>query len=741
MWTKKHKLFFAALLASKIPSLDKKQLKKQGFSGEEITQINTLANQFKTGEIIQPDKIPGCMAALEKLIKNRLETTINFLIFCEYIGRLNANALTYLCNQGLYKDEDNRSPIFFIAQKGSKEDAEQLLTTGIQIDVIDKYGYTPLMLACINNNIDVAAAFLARGAKANHQDKEGVTPLHFAAQLGHVNLFSLLIKHGAHINAKAKNGVTPFTLAIFANHLDAARALAKDFKCFVDNEDNLGEALLQTSCREYNSCITQKNMPGAEKQFAQIAFLLEMGADVNRSFVETITKAKINYLAQAMLGRIYHKNLVELDYQLVSLFIHHHFDLQTHFIFEVSILNFILNCQDVRLAQCCHLTPANSQSLVSIESSKDDKIAYMFTPMALSKEQASKIAETLQPIFDEYLMNFYSQLHQEIFDNTNNLVIPAAANIPATPTTEKGDSLNTLKKQALAKDIIVILEEYFESFKLYKKDTIPNWCKEITIDKLMLKNIDSLVALKSKVQQWGETTLRQLQAKHYTSEDKKESEEPKLIPAVKEALIQSAVYEETLKYSRTLMHDINDTCCLLLPFNTKGDHDVEVIVGAANITATDYLKFKRVIAEPKISSNPNQPGIRFLTDSNYFCNVMINNKECCKLLIAEIKIADSPNRIALYRLAQEGQGKMVLALGPYVENGFHDTRYQKRILPAHPLNLSEKFISELERKLAPEIIPTPLTAPPVNLTLWQTRPIPDHQGPEKTATATVRNDP
>jgi len=159
------------------------------------------------------------------------------------------------------------------------------------------------------------------------------------------------------------------------------------------------------------------------------------------------------------------------------------------------------------------------------------------------------------------------------------------------------------------------------------------------------------------------------------------------------------------------MLDVSDTCCLLLPFNEKGEIGLDAIFDVKRISAIDYQKFARVLVAPGISHNPNQPGIRFLTDSNYTCLVRINGKVSYKLIIAEIKIADSPHRIALYRLTQEGQGKMVLVCGPYVDNGFHDARYQGKVFQGHSLDLTEKFIVDLEKRLLSRTSMAQLVAP------------------------------
>nr|WP_315262380.1 ankyrin repeat domain-containing protein [uncultured Limnohabitans sp.] len=71
---------------------------------------------------------------------------------------------------------------------------------------------TPLMLAAINNQLDLAKVLIARGADVN---RPGWTPLHYAATKGHREMMRLLLEHEAYIDSESANGTTPLMMAAY----------------------------------------------------------------------------------------------------------------------------------------------------------------------------------------------------------------------------------------------------------------------------------------------------------------------------------------------------------------------------------------------------------------------------------------------------------------------------------------------------------------------------------------------
>lgn len=79
-----------------------------------------------------------------------------------------------------------------------------------QVDVRNAADETPLMMAALKGQLDVATLLIERGADVN---KTGWTPLHYAATGGHAALVRLLLEHHAYIDAGSPNGSTPLMMA------------------------------------------------------------------------------------------------------------------------------------------------------------------------------------------------------------------------------------------------------------------------------------------------------------------------------------------------------------------------------------------------------------------------------------------------------------------------------------------------------------------------------------------------
>lgn len=81
-----------------------------------------------------------------------------------------------------------------------------------QVNTPNSQGETPLMLAAINNQLDLAKVLIQRGADVN---KPGWTPLHYAATRGHREMMRLLLDNEAYIDSESANGTTPLMMAAY----------------------------------------------------------------------------------------------------------------------------------------------------------------------------------------------------------------------------------------------------------------------------------------------------------------------------------------------------------------------------------------------------------------------------------------------------------------------------------------------------------------------------------------------
>ncbi|MEO7298692.1 MAG: ankyrin repeat domain-containing protein [Verrucomicrobiota bacterium] len=75
-------------------------------------------------------------------------------------------------------------------------------------------GSTPLQMATIRGQVEIAKVLLEHKANPNSATDSGGTPLHYAANKGNREIAELLLAHGAAVDSKDKEGSTPLYWAI-----------------------------------------------------------------------------------------------------------------------------------------------------------------------------------------------------------------------------------------------------------------------------------------------------------------------------------------------------------------------------------------------------------------------------------------------------------------------------------------------------------------------------------------------
>lgn len=137
--------------------------------------------------------------------------------------------------------------------------ATLLAWPGVQADPRNLSDETPLMLAALTGQTDVAKLLIARGADVN---KTGWTPLHYAASGGHTAMIRLLLEHHAYIDAASPNGTTPLMMAAMYG-TDAAVQLLLDEGADIQlrNQLNLSAAdFAQRSGRDFMIALFAKRL-------------------------------------------------------------------------------------------------------------------------------------------------------------------------------------------------------------------------------------------------------------------------------------------------------------------------------------------------------------------------------------------------------------------------------------------------------------------------------------------------
>jgi ankyrin repeat protein len=125
------------------------------------------------------------------------------------------------------------------ARAGTVEQVRKVLATTKDVDQRSDRGETPLLLAALREDHEVAKSLVEAGADVNARGPDGYAPLHLAAERGNVPLVRLLLAKGADANlqvARTQVGpnATALMLAVAQARADVVETLLKHGKVQAD---------------------------------------------------------------------------------------------------------------------------------------------------------------------------------------------------------------------------------------------------------------------------------------------------------------------------------------------------------------------------------------------------------------------------------------------------------------------------------------------------------------------------
>jgi ankyrin repeat protein len=123
---------------------------------------------------------------------------------------------------------DNTAALLHAAERDDLAAVQRLAGSGADVKAANRYGITPLSLACTNGDAAMIELLLKAGAGANDATPGGETALMTAARTGKVEAVSVLLAHGADPNAREpRRGQTPLMWAAAEGNVETIQALLK----------------------------------------------------------------------------------------------------------------------------------------------------------------------------------------------------------------------------------------------------------------------------------------------------------------------------------------------------------------------------------------------------------------------------------------------------------------------------------------------------------------------------------
>jgi len=95
---------------------------------------------------------------------------------------------------------------------------KEALRYGAEINVIDEYGFTPLIEAAVADNVKITELLLQNGAAVNLQDMLGSTALHWAAENNNLAIAKLLLAKNANPNSFNLSGQPLLVMPVLRNN-------------------------------------------------------------------------------------------------------------------------------------------------------------------------------------------------------------------------------------------------------------------------------------------------------------------------------------------------------------------------------------------------------------------------------------------------------------------------------------------------------------------------------------------
>ena len=162
-------------------------------------------------------------------------------------------------------------PLLYASRNHYDNAAIFLIRHGININAMDRFGWTPLALYSARSETSMARLLVYRGADVNLAGKKG-PPLVWAAIAGNEGIAGLLLDRGADADSSL-NGHTPLMDAASKGNSELVRLLI-EHRGHVNRNSPQGSALL---------------LPVKSKNYQAVACLLENGANPNIKSASDLT--------------------------------------------------------------------------------------------------------------------------------------------------------------------------------------------------------------------------------------------------------------------------------------------------------------------------------------------------------------------------------------------------------------------------------------------------------------------
>lgn len=175
---------------------------------------------------------------------------------------------------------DSTSTLLKAVSEGDAKLVTKILSTEPDLEIKDRKGRTPLMIATYNEDNEIAEMLISAGSNVNAQDNKLNSPFLYAGASGNLPILKMSLANGADFDLYNRYGGTALIPAAEKGHLEAVKILTEIPGYPIDHINNLGwTALLEAII------LSEKG----ETQIAIIKTLVEAGSNVNIADKDGVT--------------------------------------------------------------------------------------------------------------------------------------------------------------------------------------------------------------------------------------------------------------------------------------------------------------------------------------------------------------------------------------------------------------------------------------------------------------------
>ncbi len=220
---------------------------------------------------------------------------------------------------------EGETPLMTAARTGKREAIQVLLDHGADVNMAEEWrGQTALMWAAAEGHTQAIRMLLDAGARINQKSKAfdftglrpkpgsvgmnfprgGFTALLFAARQGQMDAVKTLVAEGANLNLADPDGTTPLLISVINYHYDVAGYLL-EAGADPNAADSMGRTPLYAAVDMRNMDVTTRPSPYLEEKLDPMALaklLLEAGASPDASLIKVIPPRGVLDGADSSMG-------------------------------------------------------------------------------------------------------------------------------------------------------------------------------------------------------------------------------------------------------------------------------------------------------------------------------------------------------------------------------------------------------------------------------------------------------